>query len=533
MASYLIASLGSRAFSVGLGAGFWLPRQGSTGAARVDSLFHAITWISICFFALIVSLLAVFLWKYRSRPGHTSQPSPTHNTPLEITWTVLPVLIVVWIFWEGFTGFIDLATPPDNAYEVQVLGQKWNWTFTYPNGVVSPDLHVPVDTDVRLVMTSQDVIHSLYVPDFRIKRDVVPGRYEKAWFHATDTGDYQLYCAEYCGTQHSSMLAKVVVQSARRVFEVARGRRGLHREAPSRKALRRRAEAVQPARLQAMPLDRRLGRHRPDVQGRLGAPGRSARWRKGRGRRKLRAGIRPGPGGEGGGRLRAGDAVFQGAPEGQGDHRHHRIPEDPGLGGGEAMSVVEGPAAAGTRSAPPPKDHYLNHTRGFASWAFTLDHKRIGIMYLVSTLAAFLIGGLAALAVRTELIARGPTLMDADTYNKIFTMHGAVMVFLFIIPSIPAALGNFVLPLMLGAKDVAFPRMNLASYWLWVLGSLFAVGAIVAGGVDTGWTFYTPYSTTTNTHVVATTFGAFILGSARSSRGSTSSSRSTSYARPG
>ena len=175
------------------------------------------------------------------------------------------------------------------------------------------------------------------------------------------------------------------------------------------------------------------------------------------------------------------------------------------------MSVVEG-AAAGTRSAPPPKDHYLNHTRGFASWAFTLDHKRIGIMYLVSTLAAFLIGGLAALAVRTELIARGPTMMSADTYNKIFTMHGAVMVFLFIIPSIPAALGNFVLPLMLGAKDVAFPRMNLASYWLWVLGSLFAVGAILAGGVDTGWTFYTPYSTTTNTHVVATTFGAFILG---------------------
>ena len=213
MASFLIASLASRVMSVGLGAGFWLPRQGSTGAARVDSLFHAITWISIFFFALIVALLAVFLWKYRARPGHTAQPSPTHNTPLEITWTVLPVLIVVWIFWEGFTGFIDLATPPDNAYEVQVLGQKWNWAFTYPNGVVSPDLHVPVDTDVRLVMTSQDVIHSLYVPDFRIKRDVVPGRYEKAWFHATETGDYQLYCAEYCGTEHSSMLAKVIVQT--------------------------------------------------------------------------------------------------------------------------------------------------------------------------------------------------------------------------------------------------------------------------------------------------------------------------------
>jgi cytochrome c oxidase subunit 1 len=176
------------------------------------------------------------------------------------------------------------------------------------------------------------------------------------------------------------------------------------------------------------------------------------------------------------------------------------------------MGVIEGSVAAGRHRARPARDNYLNHTHGFASWAFTLDHKRIGVMYLVSTLGAFLIGGLAALAVRIELFSRGPTIMNADAYNKMFTLHGAVMVFLFIIPSIPAALGNFVLPLMLGAKDVAFPRLNLLSYWLWVIGSLFAVGAIVAGGVDTGWTFYTPYSTTTNTNVVAVTFGAFILG---------------------
>ena len=159
-----------------------------------------------------------------------------------------------------------------------------------------------------------------------------------------------------------------------------------------------------------------------------------------------------------------------------------------------------------------PKDNYLNHTSGFASWAFTLDHKRIGVMYLVATLSSFLLGGLAALAVRTELISRGPTIMDADTYNKMFTLHGAVMVFLFIIPSIPAALGNFVLPLMLGAKDVAFPRLNLMSFWLWIIGAVFCIGAVVAGGVDTGWTFYTPYSTTTNTNVIATTLGVFILG---------------------
>jgi cytochrome c oxidase subunit 1 len=173
------------------------------------------------------------------------------------------------------------------------------------------------------------------------------------------------------------------------------------------------------------------------------------------------------------------------------------------------MATAEG-TVAGKKVAE--RDNYLTHTRGFLSWALTLDHKRIGIMYLCSILFAFLLGGLAALAVRTELISPGPTIMGPDAYNKMFTLHGAAMVFLFIIPGIPAALGNFVLPLMLGAKDVAFPRLNLASYWLWVIGASCAIGAVVFGGVDTGWTFYTPYSTTTNTNVIATTMGAFILG---------------------
>jgi cytochrome c oxidase subunit 2 len=106
---------------------------------------------------------------------------------------------------------MDIATPPDNAYEVQVTGQKWNWLFTYPGGYVDPDLHVPVDTPVRLVLSSQDVIHSFFVPAFRIKRDVVPGRYNKTWFQSEKPGSYQVFCAEYCGTSHSTMLAKVVV----------------------------------------------------------------------------------------------------------------------------------------------------------------------------------------------------------------------------------------------------------------------------------------------------------------------------------
>jgi len=159
-----------------------------------------------------------------------------------------------------------------------------------------------------------------------------------------------------------------------------------------------------------------------------------------------------------------------------------------------------------------PNANYLNNKKGVMSWLITLDHKRIGVMYLVTVLAFFLFGGIMALLVRAELFSPGRTLMDPDTYNRIFTIHGVVMVFLFIIPAIPAALGNFVLPIMLGAKDVAFPRLNLASYYLFVAGACFALFSLIDGGVDTGWTFYTPYSTTTNGAVVWMVFGAFIAG---------------------
>ncbi|RMF08354.1 MAG: cytochrome c oxidase subunit I, partial [Candidatus Neomarinimicrobiota bacterium] len=159
-----------------------------------------------------------------------------------------------------------------------------------------------------------------------------------------------------------------------------------------------------------------------------------------------------------------------------------------------------------------PDTHYLNATSGWKSWLFTLDHKRIGVMYLFAILFFFLFGGLLALIMRSELIAPGADFIGPDTYNKLFTLHGAVMIFLFIIPAIPAALGNILLPLMIGAKDVAFPRLNLLSWWVYMFGALLSIITILSGGVDTGWTFYTPYSTTTNTHVITMTAGAFVLG---------------------
>ena len=182
------------------------------------------------------------------------------------------------------------------------------------------------------------------------------------------------------------------------------------------------------------------------------------------------------------------------------------------------MSSIPAP---GARSYKPSQtyaeNNYLNYNHGFLSWAMTLDHKRIGVMYLVSILSMFLLGGIFAILMRTELIAPGRTIMEPDTYNEYFTLHGVIMTFLVIIPGIPAALGNFVLPIMLGAKDVAFPRLNLGSYYLWLGGALMAVIAIGMGGLDTGWTFYTPYSIDAQQGSVFwgvpwALMGAFILG---------------------
>ncbi len=160
----------------------------------------------------------------------------------------------------------------------------------------------------------------------------------------------------------------------------------------------------------------------------------------------------------------------------------------------------------------PPADNYLTHSSGISSWIFSLDHKRIGMMYLIGVTMAMMLGGLFALVLRIELLTPGKTIISADAYNQMFTLHGAVMVFLFIIPGIPAALGNFVLPIMLGAKDVAFPRLNLLSFHLWIMGFCMFILTLLFGGLDTGWTFYAPYSITTNTSVITALTGAFILG---------------------
>ncbi|MPZ77557.1 MAG: cytochrome c oxidase subunit I [Deltaproteobacteria bacterium] len=161
----------------------------------------------------------------------------------------------------------------------------------------------------------------------------------------------------------------------------------------------------------------------------------------------------------------------------------------------------------------PPRVNYLNAGYGIRSWLLTKDHKRIALLYLASITFFFFIGGAAAVLFRLELLTPQSDLLQAETYNKLFTIHGLIMVFFFLIPSIPAVLGNFLVPMMIGARDLAFPRINLLSWYIFIIGGMFTLTAIILGGVDTGWTFYTPYSTTyANTYVIITAAGVFITG---------------------
>lgn len=189
----------------------WLPSQSSSFAGEIDDVFSFIFWISMFFFVGIVGALLFFVVRYRRRNGVPAQRTVHHSTSLEIAWSVIPFLLLIVIFFVGFTTFVTMAAEPEGAYEIRVVGKKWVWSFQYPNGYIDDALHVPIDQPVKLVMSSDDVIHSVFIPAFRVKRDVIPGRYTSLWFEATEAGTYDLFCTEYCGTKHSDMITTVVV----------------------------------------------------------------------------------------------------------------------------------------------------------------------------------------------------------------------------------------------------------------------------------------------------------------------------------
>jgi len=187
------------------------PEQASTLAPRVDALLFFLLGVSVFFTVAIAGCLVVFAVRYRRRPGNEVAEQVHGSDRLEIAWSVIPLLLCLVMYVWGAQLYFAAASPPPNALEVTSVGKQWMWKFQHLSGPREiNELHVPVGLPVKLLMTSQDVIHSLYVPAFRVKQDVLPGRYTQLWFQATRPGTYHLFCAEYCGTLHSGMIGQVV-----------------------------------------------------------------------------------------------------------------------------------------------------------------------------------------------------------------------------------------------------------------------------------------------------------------------------------
>ncbi len=198
---------------------FWLPEQASTFAKSHDALFYFIYWTMVIFFVAIVGTMIYFAVKYKKRSDDDRTSPLEGNTKLELAWSILPSFLLIVMFAWGFKGYMSMLIPPANATDVHVTGYKWGWNFTYHTGDVgNNELIVPLGQPIRLIMSSEQtspddmaVLHSFYVPAFRIKRDVLPYRYTVLWFEATELGSFDIFCTEYCGTGHSNMIGKVIV----------------------------------------------------------------------------------------------------------------------------------------------------------------------------------------------------------------------------------------------------------------------------------------------------------------------------------
>jgi len=190
----------------------FLPPQGSTVASDVDALFGFIFWISLFFFVGVTALTVYFCIKYKRKDGKGETTPYVESLALEIIWIVIPTILLMVIFVWGFQDFVRLHIVPANSTEIKITGQRWFWSFNYPEGITQVgDLVVPVNQPIKLLMSSKDVIHSFFVPAFRIKMDVLPNRYTITWFEATMTGEFDILCTEFCGKGHSAMLGKVKV----------------------------------------------------------------------------------------------------------------------------------------------------------------------------------------------------------------------------------------------------------------------------------------------------------------------------------
>ena len=198
--------------AAGHNGSFWMPVQASTFAGEVDTIFYFIYWLCVAFFILIVGATGYFAWAYRKRSDDDRTSPIRGNHQLEVLWSAIPSILLVVMFAWGFSAFMDQQKAPADAIDISITGQKWSWTMTYENGGQDGNhLVVPVNQPVELTMHSVDVLHSFYIPAFRVKRDVIPNRYTTIWFEATELGTFHIFCTEYCGDLHSDMIGTVDV----------------------------------------------------------------------------------------------------------------------------------------------------------------------------------------------------------------------------------------------------------------------------------------------------------------------------------
>lgn len=194
-------------------ADVFMPTQGTEIAKRYDNLYGFLVLISFVSCAILIGGMIYFVLKYKRKTNNDKTPYITHDTRLEILWSVVPLILFLFVFAWGWVIYNDMRTFPKDSLEISVSGKQWAWTAEYKNGVKSTEVVVPVNRNVKIILSSEDVIHSFYVPSFRIKQDAVPGRYTAVWFNSEKLGEFHVFCTEYCGTSHSAMLTKVRVVS--------------------------------------------------------------------------------------------------------------------------------------------------------------------------------------------------------------------------------------------------------------------------------------------------------------------------------
>jgi cytochrome c oxidase subunit II len=192
-------------------AGNFMPVQGTAISKQIDNLYGFLLVVSLVSCAILIGGMLYFAIKYKRRSASDKTPYITHDTRLEVLWSVIPLIVFLFVFAWGWVIYNDMRAMPKNGLEIQVTGKQWAWTAEYKNGVKSTEVVVPVNKDVKLILASEDVIHSFFVPSFRIKQDAVPGRYTALWFNAEKLGEFHVFCTEYCGTSHSGMITKLRV----------------------------------------------------------------------------------------------------------------------------------------------------------------------------------------------------------------------------------------------------------------------------------------------------------------------------------